>query len=48
MFTVTDRENVVENFRVTQRRTNLVRLTWSPPKKTGVNIYLVNILIQSV
>ncbi|XP_070195997.1 tyrosine-protein phosphatase Lar-like isoform X3 [Littorina saxatilis] len=35
------RDNVVQNFRVTSRLTNLVRLSWSPPKKSNVNVYLL-------
>ncbi|XP_025110641.1 receptor-type tyrosine-protein phosphatase S-like isoform X6 [Pomacea canaliculata] len=35
------RDNVVQNFHVTQRLTNLVRLSWSPSEKPGVNIYLL-------
>ena len=40
---VAERDNVVQNFRVTSRLTNLVRLSWSPPKKPGVNVYLVSL-----
>ena len=39
-----DRDNTVQNFRVTSRLTNLVRLSWSPPKKSEVNIYLVSVV----
>ncbi|XP_076439826.1 receptor-type tyrosine-protein phosphatase delta-like isoform X2 [Babylonia areolata] len=37
----TERDNVVRNFRVTSRLTNLVRLSWSPPKKPDVNVYML-------
>ncbi|XP_076462562.1 LOW QUALITY PROTEIN: tyrosine-protein phosphatase Lar-like [Babylonia areolata] len=36
-----ERDDMVQNFRVTSRLTNVVRLAWSPPKKENVSIYLL-------
>ncbi|KAL8616015.1 hypothetical protein ACOMHN_014977 [Nucella lapillus] len=36
-----ERDDIVQNFRVTSRLTTVVRLTWSPPQKDDVAIYLL-------
>ena len=43
-FLLSEREDAVQNFRVTDRKTKTVRLSWKAPKKPNIRSYTVSSL----